>query len=948
MSLTTNITKAALCTAGLGLIAGGASAGIIFDQIGPNDGSELVAALIPASQDFEAAFDVYDIISIDDFMTSGETEILTFEAVLGGFNGYAGYEGVTAFSVRFYDEAADAGLDLADTIATRDLAAPSLVVASDISPTGPDDLLAFAMVPAVTVGGGTDWVGLFPENEFGSNGQTGIIDSNLGDFNSFQANPAGGFGFPPDGLQVAAANCAYRLLATGIDLCVTPACPGDLDGNGEVATNDLLILLAAWGMNDGNASCLAPPTDTVDTADLLVLLAAWGPCPEPDNDTCENATEILGTGTIQDTLVGATSDNVADCLGTPADGPGRWYTFTALSDSIYTISTCNPGTAIDTRINVYCNGCPGSSIECIAGDADGGCGCAPGTQGSLQLCAAEGIVYYVLVHAPDGVEGDYELEIDILGDCSDPTGDCVGPDGDFCQNPIPIDNGDTAFSTIGAGTDGVAHATCEFDGQTYQDIWFVYEADEDALLNISTCNQADYDTDLVVYDNNGPAPCPPTDAELLACNDDGAGCAGFTSFVNVQVSAGDSILIRVGGWNPGDEGTGTLSITKEAPPEPFECPAGATEEADQSSTVCPTDGFDGTTDDNGGCNSVPFAFGMIDCGQTICGDAGTYIDISGGQFRDTDWYAFTSPGGEVTVTASSVGSLLFGIVDSQNGSCTAPAFLEFGNLLGGGDTDSVSTVATVPGNQYEAFAAPDVFTGRPCDGSDSTRYWVELSCGAAGTGACCFGDGSCMDDLEAGECAGMGGSYQGDDSACASVECPMTDCGVDGGQPATDPDAGWTFGVADADFPDLTRYEQTSIGDGTDITTLRIEGITTIIPGFAPCTEASQTFDWTVWSGDPSGGGSPFCSGTATVTGTDTGVDYVGGAGTYNLFQWDIPADCTNAPASAWIGLQASGGATDCQWLWASSGEAGAGSSLLNNAGTFTVETFDLQYCINP
>jgi len=89
-------------------------------------------------------------------------------------------------------------------------------------------------------------------------------------------------------------------------------------------------------------------------------------------------------------------------------------------------------------------------------------------------------------------------------------------------------------------------------------------------------------------------------------------------------------------------------------------------------------------------------------------------------------------------------------------------------------------------------------------------------------------------------------------------------------------------------------------------------------------------------------------SGSKTGTGTDTGVDYVGGAGTYNLFQWDIPADCTNAPASAWIGLQASGGATDCQWLWASSGEAGAGSSLLNNAGTFTVETFDLQYCINP
>jgi len=58
--------------------------------------------------------------------------------------------------------------------------------------------------------------------------------------------------------------------------CSSP-CPGDLVEDGQVDTQDLLELLAAWG-TDGSGADLAEPTDLVDTADLLVLLAAWGPC----------------------------------------------------------------------------------------------------------------------------------------------------------------------------------------------------------------------------------------------------------------------------------------------------------------------------------------------------------------------------------------------------------------------------------------------------------------------------------------------------------------------------------------------------------------------------------------------------------------------------------------------------------------------------------------------
>jgi uncharacterized membrane protein len=52
-------------------------------------------------------------------------------------------------------------------------------------------------------------------------------------------------------------------------------CTGDLDGDWDVDTGDLLLLLGAWGTPDGDVD---GDGDT-DTADLLALLAAWGDCP---------------------------------------------------------------------------------------------------------------------------------------------------------------------------------------------------------------------------------------------------------------------------------------------------------------------------------------------------------------------------------------------------------------------------------------------------------------------------------------------------------------------------------------------------------------------------------------------------------------------------------------------------------------------------------------------
>ncbi len=56
-------------------------------------------------------------------------------------------------------------------------------------------------------------------------------------------------------------------------------CPEDLDGDGNVGTGDLILLLGAWGTDPGG-----PPDfdgdGNVGTSDLIELLGSWGPCPK--------------------------------------------------------------------------------------------------------------------------------------------------------------------------------------------------------------------------------------------------------------------------------------------------------------------------------------------------------------------------------------------------------------------------------------------------------------------------------------------------------------------------------------------------------------------------------------------------------------------------------------------------------------------------------------------
>jgi hypothetical protein len=134
---------------------------------------------------------------------------------------------------------------------------------------------------------------------------------------------------------------------------------------------------------------------------------------------------------------------------------------------------------------------------------------------------------------------------------------------DDCADAITIADGDTPFSTIGATTDGPAlPPECDENPAGFEnDIWYRYTPPATGTLTVSTCDQADFDTRVAVY--SGPCEA----IELVDCRDEGAGvCTLATSLLDVPVTRGEPLLLRLGGNGP-FAGTGTLTLTLE------ECPA---------------------------------------------------------------------------------------------------------------------------------------------------------------------------------------------------------------------------------------------------------------------------------------------------------------------------------------------------------------------------------------
>jgi hypothetical protein len=284
----------------------------------------------------------------------------------------------------------------------------------------------------------------------------------------------------------------------------------------------------------------------------------------------------------------------------------------------------------------------------------------------------------------------------------------VPPVNNACASALPLFDGFTAFSTIDATTDGAPVPGAQYDGQTYEDIWYIHTPTCNGTLTVSTCGTAAYDTDLVLYeadtDNDGDfdvldAANITSGAEVaLAANDDAGSCAGFTSVVSTTVAADKDYIVRVGGFGPGDEGTGTLLVSCGGAPSNDICTA--PDELDCGTSI---------TDTN--------------VAATTAGSDPLYSCAFGGptQGDGTLWYEFTAISDSAFLSTSASTGVTDTILAVYDGSCGSLVELACDDDSGFGFLSELCVDGLTIGNSYlvQVSSYP---------GSELGRVTIELEC----------------------------------------------------------------------------------------------------------------------------------------------------------------------------------------------------------------------------
>ena len=375
---------------------------------------------------------------------------------------------------------------------------------------------------------------------------------------------------------------------------------------------------------------------------LSCLLAVASFCvlhAQPANDNCADAVTITIDEVVDFSTVDATEDGPkgprhAAAFGDPNDSipADIWFTYTSEMTGVVQWSNCSTAD-FDSRMAVYAvdAACDASDDNLFAANDDGA-GCDVNTS-VVVFPVAEGTTYVLRMggFANDTIpitSGSGTVQLTVVN----------GPANDFCANSIPVQLGENQeFSTVDAITDGPAHDNnpCfQFGVNTAtNDIWYTFTAPLTGAVEWTTCGTATFDTRLAVY-NPGSA-CPPASDDLMVCNDDGGGCAGFTSVLVFNVTAGETYLLRLGS-HASESGTGTFSLTSTTPIDPP------------------------VNDDCGDAIPVPIVsfetaetFDSIRTGTTL---GGSFINEgyqfsnclgnqNGGEFSDV-WYSFETLGNE--------------------------------------------------------------------------------------------------------------------------------------------------------------------------------------------------------------------------------------------------------------------------------------------------------------
>lgn len=131
------------------------------------------------------------------------------------------------------------------------------------------------------------------------------------------------------------------------------------------------------------------------------------------------------------------------------------------------------------------------------------------------------------------------------------------PANDECAGAFELFNGVNSVTTQGATGQTDLPAECDSFGSVsiFNDVWYHYDATGTGPATVSLCNDASFDTRIAVFTGS----CD--NLTLVGCNDDGNGCAGFTSELTFDATCGTEYTIVLGAYGVGVTGTGNITIT---------------------------------------------------------------------------------------------------------------------------------------------------------------------------------------------------------------------------------------------------------------------------------------------------------------------------------------------------------------------------------------------------
>ncbi|MEY3021953.1 MAG: hypothetical protein RIS86_1151, partial [Planctomycetota bacterium] len=210
----------------------------------------------------------------------------------------------------------------------------------------------------------------------------------------------------------------------------------------------------------------------------------------------------------------------------------EFFTFTAAVDGLHTFSLCG-GAAYDTRVAILADCDPAFGVIACNDDS-----CGLQSQTNANLVA--GLTYKVVVGGFGATnQGPGSLTI------TEPSGGGGGGGGGACDAPTALTLGANTFANTPSGEilDLTGICAMQFTQQLYNTNYYSFTPKVSGNYSISTCNTADFDTKIAVLGS-----CDVF--STIACNDDGTGCAGFTSLIpSVAMDAGVTYLIAVGGYS---------------------------------------------------------------------------------------------------------------------------------------------------------------------------------------------------------------------------------------------------------------------------------------------------------------------------------------------------------------------------------------------------------------